>query len=323
MRWLAWATVFGGSAIGTVDVVRGMNTVAAVEYSFVVLALILIPIFRRTRYLRVWSLALLVPFFTLILYVLSLPEDLLGTDLMWLQTIPVISYLALGRRWGLVCSLVFVSMGIVLYMQRLQGMDTATNIASFFNLVVCTTAIMVFAHIYERNRENEEQRLLELAGTDSLTGLANRMQLEQDFRRLRGAAKRHKLPMSVAVLDLDHFKQINDNYGHDVGDLALIHAADIFSARARESDLLARLGGEEFVIVMINCEKQDCIKQVDALRRRFVASPLQVEDETIPLTFSAGVSIYGDEGEDFDALVKVADQRLYQAKAQGRNCVVG
>ncbi len=323
LHWLAWAAVIGATLIGLVDLARGIMSIALTEFAFAALALFLIPVFKKTKHLRLWSLALLLPFFSLILWVMSSPSDILGTDLMWIQTIPVFSYLVLGRKAGVWCSLFFVSLCIWFYAQRLEGMDTASLVGSVLNLLVCTTVIQVFAHIYERNREVEATRLLELASTDQLTGLANRLNFEHAFTKYLATAKRHELALSLALLDLDYFKQVNDRFGHSVGDRALVHAANLLQRHVRDSDLLARFGGEEFVVVMLGCSRQNCIEKINSLRENLVASPMQIADKDIALSFSAGVATLGADGSDLETLINNADRRLYQAKSQGRNCVVG
>ena len=163
-----------------------------------------------------------------------------------------------------------------------------------------------------------EQRHAESARTDVLTGLANRRSLEQAGVEAVQQAHRLGHPLSLLMLDLDHFKTINDRFGHDVGDRALCHAARQFQTALREQDLLGRWGGEEFVALLAGAD----LEQAKAIAQRCIDSlaegSLQLaDDEALVLGVSMGVaSLRPVEG--FDTLVRRADAALYRAKQSGR-----
>ncbi len=254
-------------------------------------------------------------------YAMCVPNST-STIIIWILTIPVMSYLLMGKKQGFWVSLFFIVSGITVYHFRFLGSDLGINIANSLNITISAFVIISLAHVYEVNRENNEERLLELAGTDKLTGLANRMKLTETFTLYAEYAKRHKTPLAVVLFDLDFFKKINDQHGHHVGDVSLRFIADFIQARVRKTDLLARFGGEEFALLMVGSNEKNCFQQVDSIRQELADTPFSHDDLTLTMTVSAGMAMYGKDADSLDALLLKADQRLYIAKGNGRNCVV-
>lgn len=163
----------------------------------------------------------------------------------------------------------------------------------------------------------EAQELERMVGTDPLTGLSNRRELPKQFGELllANAPTSH---VAMMMLDLDHFKTINDRYGHQVGDAVLQHFAHMLKSHARPSDLVARLGGEEFMWITTAQELQELIYRVERLRESFSRSP-----EAKAVTVSVGLAYWSDlrdlNSEHLPELMRVADQALYRAKEEGRN----
>jgi diguanylate cyclase (GGDEF)-like protein len=178
-------------------------------------------------------------------------------------------------------------------------------------------------HLYERNRERTTGELQRLATTDQLTGLHNRRQLEKIFTHLAGAADRQKHALAVVVMDLDHFKQINDRWGHHAGDAVLVHVAKLLRDHLRASDWAFRIGGEEFCLLLPMADRDGAASATEALRRRIAEHPCDTDGQIIPLSASIGVSLYPANARAFGELLSLADERMYRAKQQGRNRVVG
>jgi len=174
-----------------------------------------------------------------------------------------------------------------------------------------------------RRREAEEQllqsnrRLEELANTDRLTGQWTRRKFEEVAQQAIASAERYGEPLSLIFLDLDHFKNINDAHGHDVGDQVLSGLAQRLKAQLRKADSLCRWGGEEFVILMPHTDLQQASDIAQKLRKRVAAAPLHGE---LRVTSSFGVSQW-QPGQTLTQLVDSADRLLYRAKQQGRNRV--
>jgi diguanylate cyclase (GGDEF)-like protein len=167
------------------------------------------------------------------------------------------------------------------------------------------------------------RRLAELADTDGLTGIANRRRFDQVYAIEHERADRYKRPLSLAMVDIDHFKKVNDTYGHAIGDVALKAVARALAETIRQSDYVARLGGEEFGIVAPEVGPAGGLALGERLRKRVEA--LTVADEQgkqFPVTISVGVVAWdGQLKTQQDALLKHADDALYQAKQSGRNRV--
>jgi diguanylate cyclase (GGDEF)-like protein len=161
----------------------------------------------------------------------------------------------------------------------------------------------------------------EVAHTDDLTFLSNRRQIIGDLQREVMHADRYKTPVSISMLDVDHFKLVNDSYGHSVGDLVLRNVARFLRDNIREPDIVGRYGGEEFLVILPNAPLQAAIGQAERLCRRLRADKISVAGNEFPITISAGVAEYRIGQEDWQKLLSRADAAMYEAKAQGRDRV--
>jgi two-component system, cell cycle response regulator len=168
-----------------------------------------------------------------------------------------------------------------------------------------------------------KNRLLEqLALTDALTGLPNRRAIESWAERQLNGAARHGFPLSVVVADLDHFKSVNDEYGHEAGDEVLKAFAGILEASVRQSDMCARIGGEEFLLLLTHAEREGVEIAVERMRQKTEAHRFRIGGQELRVTASFGVaSLVSGHSTDFARLVAHADGALYSAKRHGRNRV--
>jgi len=163
---------------------------------------------------------------------------------------------------------------------------------------------------------------VQLATTDALTGVANRRALIQALDRDMALAARTQEAYAVLMLDIDHFKTVNDQHGHLVGDRVLCHLADVLRQRLRAQDMLGRYGGEEFLILLPNTSAPGALELAQALRQAVEQTPCVNKGQVLPLTVSIGVcAAVLEPGDGWDQLIHVADQALYQAKQGGRNRV--
>lgn len=175
------------------------------------------------------------------------------------------------------------------------------------------------------DRKRMEQELLrarqqaeELARVDALTKVHNRRAFYEHMERVYGHLERKPGPMCLVMLDIDYFKRINDTYGHAFGDDVLIALSANLRAHLREFDQLFRIGGEEFVIVLLDCDMQAALELVERLRRHIEAMTLHADSEAVRLTCSFGIAAHRP-GIAVDALLANADAALYAAKQGGRN----
>lgn len=168
---------------------------------------------------------------------------------------------------------------------------------------------------------NLHELLREQALRDPLTGLYNRRYLDEFFGLEIARAHRQSQAMALALIDLDHFKQLNDEHGHLIGDDLLKSVALFLVKNLRASDVLFRIGGEEFLVILTDVDVEDVRQRIGKLCSDFAAIPMDTRHGTLHLTFSAGVAIWPTQGETLDELIHYADEALYRAKAAGRNCV--
>ena len=167
-------------------------------------------------------------------------------------------------------------------------------------------------------RTRAEERLAEAARSDPLTGLMNRRAMLECLDSALQRFQRDGTPFTLLLADLDRFKSINDRFGHDVGDKALIQSAERIAEAARPGDLTARWGGEEFLVALPETDLETGLAVAESLRLAMAEVPLSVTDEPLTLTLSLGLADYRN-GMTLDQCIKAADIALYQAKLQGRN----
>ncbi|MDD2775429.1 MAG: diguanylate cyclase [Gallionella sp.] len=160
------------------------------------------------------------------------------------------------------------------------------------------------------------------SGRDALTRLLNRQHMPSVLSRELVLARRTGMPFSLLMIDIDHFKQINDAFGHDGGDLVLQQAAELITSNIRAGDFVFRFGGEEILILLVEVEQTEALKMAEIIRQRFVAEPFRVNDlKRTPVTVSIGIATY-DGHPDYQTVIKDADSALYRAKHAGRNCCI-
>lgn len=167
------------------------------------------------------------------------------------------------------------------------------------------------------------ERLSQQAYHDELTGLANRRFLSQQAHLELDRAKRYQYPLSLFMLDIDHFKNVNDTYGHLAGDNVLKQLSQLMKEALREYDMIARIGGEEFAVLLPETNLAEAIVIAERLRQAVMESKFTVQQShSIKMTVSIGIASTSDLSHDFEILLHEADKRLYQAKIAGRNRVV-
>ena len=170
------------------------------------------------------------------------------------------------------------------------------------------------------HRKELEDQLRHLADNDELTALYNRRVFFEMSEKAVSYCKRYEKPLSCLIVDLDHFKQINDSFGHPGGDVVLKSFGRLLANSARASDIVARIGGEEFAIVMPRTNLQQATHWAESLTKTLSEKTFSIEQEKLRVSVSIGISTLDEEVSDITALIKMADRALYQAKAAGRDC---
>lgn len=217
---------------------------------------------------------------------------------------PIFTEVALYRGIAITWSLLIV--GVLLYRLLLMQMEISRHKRYQEELVAINGLLSL-----------QNQKFEDLAKTDHLTGLLNRIGIRDVLYDGLTQWKKSQTPFSMILIDLDHFKQVNDTYGHDVGDQILKGASAAFKNIVRKTDALARWGGEEFILLCPGTNRVQAVAAAESLRKRLEAEPIFQE---IKVTASFGVATMTQP--DLDHLFKSADEALYKAKKRGRNCVV-
>ncbi len=195
--------------------------------------------------------------------------------------------------------------------------EWSTQVSRFILLFVASVLAMTIVV--------RAQRLRKLSTVDRLTGLLNRAFFDERLAEEMSRADRYGHPLSIAFIDIDCFKDFNDNYGHSAGDTALQTIATTLKSSVRRSDLVARYGGEEFVILFPETPAHVAVEKLESIRRNVSAAVVMLPRQRTPtrLTISAGVASAPEDGETVDDLLHSADTRLFDAKRAGRDRVAG
>ena len=237
--------------------------------------------------------------------------------------------------WGtLPCLVVFYSSGLLtmldiipyapvykaysLISQSMQSYSILLNL--IMSTVVGVILLGLFNACLDRWTAREQQQQI-LMTQDSLTQILNRHGFNQQFKKIKNHSIAQQLPLCVALLDIDFFKKINDQYGHDCGDEVLKAIAQILRLNLRQQDFIARFGGEEFIIILSNTKTITAKKIIERCRTAIENHELLYNDQIIKFTASFGLCSSAQQGYQQQALLLAADQMLYQAKSFGRNCI--
>jgi diguanylate cyclase (GGDEF)-like protein len=201
--------------------------------------------------------------------------------------------------------------------QRITGEANLRN----GDRVVLGDVELIYLHRTEEEIE-AERRLKSLATMDQLSGLLNRATMEANFEREFRRAARYDRPLSIVMIDIDHFKKVNDSYGHLFGDFVISETGKLLRDFIRSHDIAARYGGEEFSLMLVETPLSGAVNTAERLREKIEAHPFAKEGTSIHLTASLGVSSFEAGRDDtLKQLLRRADQALYNAKREGRNRV--
>lgn len=275
--------------------------------------------------------------------------DEYGARILWAYVYPVGNIFIFGNRQGLLWSLMMFIVVFLTVVSSPYSSDiyTAPFIVRFVATYLVITSIASWLEYYRKNYQDEllntnqalmeKQKLLEkeieervalqnkltiMAHTDSLTNLMNRRHFWSEANKELERSLRYNLPVCLAVLDIDHFKEVNDTLGHPAGDEVLRILARKSSYVLRGSDLLARIGGEEFAFLLLHVSLDEAHKKLDSFRREIETSNFAILRGKVKFTVSIGVASYDKNSmKSVDDLYKLADLALYRAKEKGRNQV--
>jgi len=310
---LSWHTV--------AEVRYGLGLMVFLEGGFAVYSAILLYFVWRAPYSRWLAIAFVVPAVAIILTAMFHP-DTPNNVFVWTFIFPILTYALLGLRLGFAVTLTGSILALAAYLSKAGDLSQGRDILVLTDVVICMSIIWVIAHMYELYRQRSVEVLQRMATTDELTGLQNRRQMEPAFAHLSQIADRQTQVLAVIVVDLDHFKQINDRWGHDAGDTVLRHAAELLLKNVRKSDWAFRTGGEEFCLLLQVKDAAGAVTVAETIRAAVETAPCLYNHKQIELSASIGVAVYPNESRDFERLLQRADAYMYRAKQAGRNRVV-
>ncbi|MFB6344949.1 MAG: GGDEF domain-containing protein [bacterium] len=247
----------------------------------------------------------------------------------WFYTVYVVPFLttplalSIGKR--LLSTMIVISSFLVGYFLGRPSIFYQEYFFSTFIIILGSGVMSVgLGHIiYHLNRTNffKEEKLEYLATHDLLTELLDRGAFEERLKTTLEQADRYDFPISFLLIDLDHFKEINDSYGHSAGDRVLERFGEILKDQKREADVAGRYGGEEFSVIMPHTDLEEAKTLAERIREEFSQEHFETNEESFQVTCSIGLTEYRQDGEDQDTMVKRADRALYQAKENGRNTI--
>ena len=206
--------------------------------------------------------------------------------------------------------------------QRADTRGETLDRALLFNIAIALGIMLVVLLIAHFTLRGYQRQLVEMATVDKLTGTLNRNAFENIFVHALKVAARRRQPVTLLLMDLDHFKRINDEYGHQAGDAVLQHVASTIGGIVRETDTLSRWGGEEFMVLLEDCGLEKGLEVAEKIRRQVSERTFTFGREQIAVTLSVGVAEQR-AGDTMKDLLNRADTALYSAKQQGRDRVVG
>lgn len=313
-----------GLTIGFFAILQALNGNLPLALAELVATLLLLAGSQRlatVRNLTPWIYLYLLPTYSFLIYIIVMPDASVSA-FVWVYMIPLMAYLLLGKTAGFLVTVPFAVLAIAAYLLKHPEQFQGAGWIDMGNAVLSGLLIMLFVHAYEARRSAAQQQLRALAETDGLTGVANRASFQSVLDDSIALADRSGERLVLVVLDLDHFKVVNDRWGHEAGDQALCHVCRCIGTRLRKTDVLARLGGEEFAILLRRTEQAEARQLVEVLRQQIAAQPLNYGGQQIPLSATFGMAQWPVDGADADQLYRCADQRLYQGKHLGRNQLI-
>ena len=201
--------------------------------------------------------------------------------------------------------------------------DRADLLVALFSIAQMVTSVAATLGLLWIEVRKMQATLERIAYFDVLTGLPNRRATESRFKEEIARATRQAGQLSMVVFDVDYFKRVNDSLGHPVGDKLLAHVASLLNSRKRDEDVLGRIGGEEFVLLLPGQSPTDAREAAERLRLSVSENPLRVGSKDLDVTVSGGVSTFPVDGSNWDDLFAAADRRMYAAKHSGRNRIDG
>jgi len=304
----------------------GINDIGPVHskvnyvYSLLTIALIFFLRSSRKNYTMTANLLLTVSLLAFTSCLLFVPQD--EFRMIWFFLLVFVAYMLNGTACGLFFTA--ASIGVILvthFSVDLHLTQVAIN-SALLGLVIGSFLSQTYTRKisgYEQRLQDKNAELKVLASTDDLTGVMNKRIFQEVSKRYFKTAQRDRDSLTLLLFDLDHFKEVNDTYGHQVGDRLLVSFVGILESFLRKSDILARVGGEEFALLLFNTDFEGAYALAEKIREEVKRKPFTYEGYDISITTSIGATRIWQSDASFDEVFARADKALYQAKADGRD----
>jgi diguanylate cyclase (GGDEF)-like protein len=302
--------------VAWVDYQQGYLYSMAVELLAAVVLLAMVALIRHLGVVRSIQVTLILMFFLAVLGSIEKLDSV--PNFAWFTVMPFLYISVGGLRLGGLLTVSHFLLIAAFYLSFASEAAAALHSGTWLqvSLAYCTAAGVAVS--YEYGQRQLRRRLHALADHDPLTGLLNRRGMEKRLVELASFLGRHKVPVTLALLDIDHFKAVNDAHGHDVGDEVLKELAGELKSVFRNSDYIARWGGEEFLVALTNTQLEEGTDVLERLREQIAGSATF----SVPtITLSMGAALWHAE-IDLATALKQADRALYRAKKKGRNVLV-
>ncbi|MDX1452431.1 MAG: GGDEF domain-containing protein [Oleiphilaceae bacterium] len=304
----------------------GMVAYAYCLYGFAAFSLGSYVAYRIWGNWRAHRNALVLGFGSLYLFLLASGGEE-NTGMLWCYAFPLIVFTMLGPVVGAAVMGVMIALSmLILYHPELVYAAHTYTMNEIYRFSGSILFVSALAYAMERSRMDAQiasdkatHELRQLVRSDELTETFNRRGIKEKVRLELHRVARDQRELSLVLCDIDLFKRVNDQYGHDVGDKALRHVATLLKENVRVIDAVGRWGGEEFLILLPDTSMAEGYQLIERIRQTIARSPLQARGQSISLSISCGISSTRFHSR-FDDLLRAADVSLYEAKAEGRNC---
>jgi diguanylate cyclase (GGDEF)-like protein len=299
--------VFPGFAIN--NFVQGRDAIGYLSLAVICILVTNAVFIYRIGYSPLRTFLYVIPLVLFFIAFIFLQQGIISA--LWCTPAMLSFYFMLPERYAWLANALLIIVATLF-----AGLTLEQNLA--FRVSATLAVATVFAGIFVRIISSQQALLKEQAVSDPLSGLKNRMLLNETLEQAISLGQRNNNPVTLLALDIDHFKKINDQHGHGVGDQVIIGVADMLRARVRKSDTAFRTGGEEFLCLLHNCDRDRGETIAEQIRCEIMEAGLLPDR---PVTVSLGVASY-QSGETTESWLKRVDDNLYRAKSAGRNRVV-
>ena len=249
-----------------------------------------------------------------------------NTGPLWFYVFPPMGFYVMGLRHGLILSIgALITVFFIFYFPELPFVTTEYNPDFKIRFLSTFSFVTACAYVLDNSRRTARDELIAMASlyeqaarTDELTMLSNRRDMKECMEKELYRHQRSNSYFSIILMDIDHFKQVNDTYGHDAGDAVLKDFASLLKPLSRKVDIISRWGGEEFLMLLPDTSLVQALAMAERLRTEVEGYLFSYKSTSIPITMSAGVCSVSQH-EDINSVLKQADINLYEAKQKGRN----